>query len=88
MSKNVRVGVKGGSRSTQAVDPAGLGQLGAAQGGRIKGSGSFTGINSSKPVFEGDKAAAIPMGNQVALNVKGAPGAGRVVMRSGSQGRH
>ena len=34
-------------------------------------------------------APQVPMGNQVALNVKGGgPGAGRTVMRTGSQSRH
>ena len=88
-SVNRKVGVKTGSRTTTPVDPAGLSQYGTAQGGRIKGTGSFTGINSAKDVFERAKQAAEPMGNAVALNVKGGgPGKGYVVMRSGSQGRH
>jgi hypothetical protein len=55
-------GLSGGSRTTQPVNPGGLSQYGTAQGGRLKGAGSFTGINSAKAVFEGSKTAATPMG--------------------------
>ena len=51
-------GLSGGSRTTQPVNPGGLSQYGTAQGGRLKGAGSFTGINSAKAVFEGSKTNA------------------------------
>ena len=89
MNKNVSGKVAGGLRTTQPADPAGVSQLGAAQGGRLKGASSFTGINTSKPVFESPKTAPVPLGNAIAGNVNGGgAGVGRVVMRSGSQGQH
>ena len=89
MSKNVSGTVRGGSPTTRPADPAGVSQLGAAQGGRLKGAGSFTGINTAKPMFESPKTAPVPLGNAIAGNVNGGgPGSGRVTMRAGSQGQH
>ena len=87
-NKLVRVGVKGGSRSTQPVSPAGMSQYGTAQGGRIKGTGSFTGINSAKNVFEAKKADATPMGNAIAASTVCGPGGSRTVYRSGTNAVH
>jgi hypothetical protein len=84
-SVNREVGVRGGKRTTNAVSPAGLSQYGTAQGGRIKGSGSFTGISSAKNVFEGAKTAATPMGNAVAASTVCKPGGSRTVYRAGYQ---
>ena len=88
MNKNVGVGVRGGSRTTQAVSVAGLSQLGTAQGGRIKGSGSYSGVNSARNVFEGNKQAATPMGNAVAASTKAGPGGSRTVYRSRTNAVH
>ena len=89
MSKNVSGTVRGGSPTTRPADPAGVSQLVAAQGGRLKGAGSFTGINTAKPMFETPRTAPVPLGNAIAGNVNGGgAGVGRVVMRSGSQGQH
>jgi hypothetical protein len=83
---NVKVGVKGGSRSADKVSPAGLSQYGTAQGGNLRQAGSFTGVNSATPVFSGSKANPVPFGNAKALDVgKGGVGTGRTVYRSGYQ---
>jgi hypothetical protein len=89
MNKNVRGKVYGGSRTTQVVNPRGLSQLGAAQGGKLTREGSFTGVNSSIPVFAGNKPAGTQLGNAKATDIgKGGPGTGRSVMARGSQGVH
>jgi hypothetical protein len=87
-SINRKVGVKVGSRTTQVVNPGGLSQLGAAQGGKLRREGSFTGVNSAKNVFDAPRGAATRMGNDLAASVKAGPGGSRTVMRSGTQGRH
>jgi hypothetical protein len=88
-NKLVSVGVKGGSRTTQVVSPRGLSQLGAAQGGKLTREGSFTGVNSSLPVFAGNKPAATALGNALTNNVgKGGPGTGRTTLVRGTQGVH
>jgi hypothetical protein len=87
-NKLVRPGVKGGSRSANVGSPAGVDQLGAAQGSRMK-EGSYTTQSSATPLFSGSKPNPVAFGNQLATNVgQGGPGAGRTVMRSGSQGTH
>jgi hypothetical protein len=90
MNKNVREGVRGGSRTTQPVNPGGLSQYGTAVGGKLKQHGSFTGVNSAKPVFEGAKTAPVPLGNSLTNNVgKGGPGTGRTLYgQSGMQQMH
>ena len=87
-NKVVRESVRGGSRQTQVVNPAGLSQYGTAQGGKLKGSGSFTGVNSAKPVFEGSRQAAAPEGNTLAASCPEGPGGGRTVHKFGTQGQH
>ena len=77
-NKNVRVGVKAGSRSTNAVNPGAVDRLGQQ-------------VVFTKPAPELEKAvqAPVPLGNELALNVGGGgPGTGRKVMPSGSQGSH
>jgi hypothetical protein len=77
-NKNVNVGVRAGSRSTNAVSTAVLDH----QGRRV--------VNIDRlPPLETPVKAAVPLGNEVALNVKGGgPGVGRTVMKTGSQGCH
>jgi hypothetical protein len=88
-SVNRKVGIHGGSRTTNVVSPAGLSQYGTAQGGKLKQAGSFTGINSATPVFAGTKPLPVPFGNAKATDVgSGGPGTGRTVMRTGSQSLH
>ena len=87
-NKLVRPGVRTGPASTNKIDPRGVSQYGYATGSRIHKSGSYGTENTALPVNVGT-APQVPMGNQVALNVKGGgPGAGRTVMRTGSQSRH
>jgi hypothetical protein len=89
MNKNVSGKVYGGSRTTQVVSPRGVSQLGAAQGGKLTREGSFTGLNSSLPVFAGNRPAATALGNALTNNVgKGGPGTGRTTYRSGYQSMH
>src|SRR3974390_585719 len=89
MNKNVSGKVHGGSRSADKVSPAGLSQLGTAQGGKLKGASSYTSVNSAKPVFSGSKPNPVPFGNAKALDVgKGGPGAGRTIYRAGTEAVH
>ena len=89
MNKNVSGKVRGGSRSADVVSPAGVSQLGAMQGSRLKESGSYTNQSSATPVFSGSKANPVPFGNAKALDVgKGGVGTGRTIYRSGYQGTH
>ena len=82
------VGIQGGSRTTQPVSPRGVSQFGYSPGSTLDKSGSFTTKNSALPVFEGNKAAATPMGNTLAASCPQGPGGGRTVHRSGMQGKH
>ena len=69
--------------SNQAVSPAGAAQLGRALG-NIQGGKRMPG----EPLVQG-KGLQSTLGNAKALDVgAGGPGAGRVTMRSGSQGTH
>jgi hypothetical protein len=88
-SVNKKVGIRGGKASARIIDPAGLSQLGAAQGSRLSKSGSYLPESSAKQMFRGSKPNPVAFGNALSTNVgKGAPGAGRTVMRSGSQSLH
>ena len=87
-SKVVRESVHGGSRSTEAISPRGVSQLGYSPGSTLSRTGAFTTQNSALPVFEGNKTAATPMGNTLAASCPQGPGGGRTVHRSGMQGKH
>ena len=80
--------VKTGPASTNKISERGVSQIGAAQGSRLK-DGSYTTVNSAVSARAGTMPQ-VELGNKVALNVvgKAAPGAGREVHRSGSQGTH
>ena len=87
-NKLVRPGVRSGPPSTNKISPRGVSQYGYATGSKMKEPGSFTTENSALPVNQGT-GAQVPMGNAVALNVKGGgPGTGRTLYRSGSQAVH
>ena len=87
-NKLVRPGVRTGPASTNKISPRGVSQYGYATGSRISGTGSYTTENTALPVRAG-AAKQEPLGNTIALNVKGGgPGAGRTVMRTGTQGLH
>jgi hypothetical protein len=85
-NKLVRPGVKAGPPNTRIINPFGVAQIGASQGGKLKAEGRHTGINTAVPILQGTMRQ-VPMGNSVALNVgKGGPGTGRVVYgQSGTQ---
>ena len=87
-NKVVRESVRGGSRSTEAVSPRGVSQFGYSPGSTLSKTGAFTTQNSALPVFEGNKTAATPMGNTLAASCPEGPGGGRIVHRSGMQGKH
>ena len=87
-NKVKQVGVKAGPPRTNKISPRGVSQLGYSTGSMMSGPGSFTSKNSSLPMKTGT-TPQVPMGNTVALNVKGGgPGTGRQVFRTGSQGVH
>jgi hypothetical protein len=83
-----RVGVRTGPANTNKISPRGVSQYGYSPGSTLRREGSFTTQNSALPVNAGTMSQ-IPLGNAVALNVKGgAPGAGRTIHRTGSQSQH
>jgi hypothetical protein len=87
-NKLVRPGVRTGPASTNKISPRGVSQYGYATGAEIEWAGSHGTRNTALPVNEGTMKQ-VPLGNQVALNVKGGgPGTGRTVMRTGSQSLH
>ena len=75
-NKNVKVGVRAGSPSTNVINPAGTRQLGNA-----------VERETVQPLQRGSAKAATELGNALATNVgKGGPGTGRTIYGSGSQG--
>ena len=83
-----KVGVRTGPASSNKISPRGASQYGYATGSRLNKTGSFTTHNSALPV-NAETMPKVPMGNAVALNVKGGgPGTGRTTYRSGYQGLH
>jgi hypothetical protein len=73
----------------KGVGPGGVSQLGEAIGNHITDRRGTSGYKGD-PMYTGPGPvnSAQPLGNQLATNVgKGGPGAGREVMRSGSQGQ-
>jgi hypothetical protein len=83
-SKLVRVGVRTGPPNTRIINPVGVAQLGAAQGGRMKGPESFTGINTAVPILQGT-ARRVRSGNAVAASTVAGPGGSRTIYKSGYQ---
>jgi hypothetical protein len=78
-------GVRNGASAT-GVPPAGVSQFGSAIGNHATGSGKALRGGAEKYSTVGPAGGRVPLGNEVARNVgKGGPGAGRVVMRSGTQ---
>lgn len=75
-NKLVNVGVRTGPPRTNVVSPASADQLGQA-------------VKFKKDPLPLRTAPQVPLGNDCATRVgKGAPGADRTTMKSGSQGRH
>ena len=86
LNKNVRPPVRTG-QSAMGVRPGYPDNLGNMRGNHAMDKGTVpappTPMQTVKPPI------SVPLGNEVAGNVgKGGPGAGRTVMRSGSQGHH
>jgi hypothetical protein len=90
-SKNVvRKPVRVGERGCE-IRPAGVSQIGSSLGNHTTDGKLLT--KSVEAVHGAYRPAGspggVPLGNQIATNVgRGSPGAGRQVMRSGSQGTH
>jgi hypothetical protein len=83
-----KVGVRTGPASTNKISPRGVSQYGYATGSMLRGEHSYTTKNSALPVNQGTMKQ-VPLGNAVALNVKGGgPGTGRTTYRTGYQGLH
>ena len=68
------------------VSPRGVAQIGSAIGNKVTAEvGGKLGYRG-EPWLEGKPPISVPLGNELAKNVgKGGPGAGREVMRCGSQ---
>lgn len=82
---NVSPGVRKGAPAT-GVRPAGVSQFGSTIGNHATGSGKALRGGAEKYSGATPAGGRQKLGNEVALNVgKGGPGAGRTVMRSGSQ---
>src|SRR5262249_57965147 len=86
-NKHTQVGVRYGA-AREGRNPRAVSQIGSAMGNHTT---EHTEKLRREDVIErmrypAPTAAGVRLGNEVAMNVsKGAPGAGRVVMRSGSQ---
>jgi hypothetical protein len=77
-NKHVSVGVRAGQRTTNKV--------GEGAAARIGGQHV---LMKEHPPLQQPRQAAVPLGNEVALNVNGGgPGKGREVFDCGSQGKH
>jgi hypothetical protein len=84
-----KVGIHGGSRSTNVVSPGGVSELGTALGSRLARTGSYTSQSYAKPMMEGSKPLPVAFGNAKATDIgKGGPGAGRTIHRTGTQMMH
>jgi hypothetical protein len=75
MSKNVTTSVKAGPARTNIVSPTSADQLGQS-------------LAFPKDKLPIGTASQVPMGNATALTAGQGPGAGRTVMKFGSQGVH
>jgi hypothetical protein len=71
----------------RGINPGAVAQLGATQGNHATDHSKILPYNGeSYLVGKTPAGGAVPLGNQIATNVgKGGPGAGREVMRCGSQ---
>jgi hypothetical protein len=74
-NKNVKVAVKAGPPRTNVVSPGSTDQLGEV-------------VAFKKDKLPLRTAPQVPMGNATALSAGQGPGAGRTIMRCGSQGVH
>ena len=74
-NKNVNVKVKAGPPRTNVVSPASADQIGQS-------------LAFKRDALPKGTAPQVPMGNATALTAGQGPGAGRTVMRYGSQGVH
>jgi hypothetical protein len=76
-------------RPAGEMRPAGVSQIGASMGNHATDSGKT--LRGAVEAVRGSKVPAggsVPLGNQTALNAGQGAGAGRTVMRSGSQQQH
>jgi hypothetical protein len=81
---NREVGARTG-RGAQEMRPRGVSQIGSSIGNKATESGKVKGIPSER--IQGARLPAglsVPLGNETALRAGSGPGAGREVMRSGS----
>ena len=77
MNKNTSPTIRAGSRNTQAVNEREASEIGRQV------------VKTQHVEMFAAKAAATPMGNELATNVgKGGPGTGRTVFDCGTQGTH
>jgi hypothetical protein len=84
-NKVVKPGVRYGSQTANKPNVGAVGQIGVSQGGKTKGEGHHSSVNSAEKLMGGKARNPVPFGNQVALNSKSAPGQGRTIYESGSQ---
>ena len=84
---NVKAPVRIGDGS-HSVRPAGVAQLGYSVGDHSTSNGRSTGYQDEKLHSPQRDFHPVPLGNEVALNVKGGgPGTGRNLHHCGSQGQ-
>jgi hypothetical protein len=82
-NKVTQQGVKTGD-TRKGISPGWVGQKGQMVGNHITDDKN-TGYTGEKK-FDGKTGISVPLGNSVALNVKGgSPGAGRTIHKTGSQ---
>jgi hypothetical protein len=81
---NREVGVRTGAKA-QEMRPRGVSQYGSAIGNKATEGGKVKGVPSER--VQGARlpaALSVPLGNETALRAGAGPGAGREVMKSGS----
>jgi hypothetical protein len=87
-NKITKPSVRYGERTTNKISPGGVGQMGTAIGGMMKGESRHTSQNAAVAIKEGPAKAATKLGNQVAWETEARPGGSRNVYETGTQMRY
>jgi hypothetical protein len=85
-NKLVHPSVRTGAGS-KGINPGWVSQVGVAMGTHAQESGSRT-LNPFDKMHTKDPNFGVKFGNEVALNSKSAPGQGRTIHATGSQGQY
>lgn len=87
MNKNVRVPIRTGERTANAISPGAAARIGTSVGNHSMDRGTVK--RPAEPLVTGKVSQPVALGNAKALDVGGGGvGTGRVTHRSGSQSLH